>query len=45
VDGGVCRAAAREDALSPATERKQGSRRGAEEEEEREKIQGPVCKI
>jgi hypothetical protein len=38
------RAGTRGDALSPVTERKQGSRRGAEEEEGRERIQGPICK-
>jgi hypothetical protein len=45
VDGGDCKAAARGGALSPVPVRKQGSRRGAEEEEGRERIQGPVCKI
>jgi hypothetical protein len=39
------RAGTRGDVLSPAPERKQGSRRGAEEEGGRERIQGPVCKI
>jgi hypothetical protein len=38
VDGGDCKAAARGNALSPATEQRQGSRRGAEEEEGRERI-------
>jgi hypothetical protein len=45
VDGGDCKAAARGGALSPASVRRQGSRRGAEEEEGRKKIQGPVCKF
>jgi hypothetical protein len=45
VDGGVYRAAARGDALSPATERKQGSRRGAEEEEEGKRSRDPFAKV
>jgi hypothetical protein len=45
VDGGDCKAAARGGALSPASVREQRSRRGAEEEEGRERSRDPFAKV